>query len=131
MSSSKESPFSVTFKTDEGYAAGMVTVRGDNEAELEARLDGLTETLVQKVADVRSLILAANVVAGAPAAAPAAQGATVTQGQAAQGGNPDVKTCAHGVRVFKDGHSSKGYWSAWMCPRPKNASDKCDPIWNN
>lgn len=129
MSASKESPFSVTFKTDESYAAGMLTVRGDTGEELEARLEELTGVL-DKVVDVKSLLLAANRVASpAPAAAP---DATVTQAaQPAAGQGPDVKTCAHGVRVFKSGTSSRGPWSAWMCPMPKNATDKCDPLWNN
>jgi len=30
--------------------------------------------------------------------------------------------------VYKTGTSTKGPWKGYMCPTPKGATDKCDPI---
>lgn len=128
MSEEVSNGYTVSFKTDEGYAASLIVVRGDDVEDLNRNLDGLTEDLIEKVVNVRQLVLAANVAASgtaAPAqAAQPAQDATVTQLP-----GTETKTCAHGVRVFKSGTNSRGAWKGWMCPQPKNASDKCDPIW--
>jgi hypothetical protein len=52
--------------------------------------------------------------------------AAVTTTATAQSGN----ACRHGAMVFKDGTNAQGKpWKAWMCPAPRGASDKCDPIW--
>lgn len=54
-------------------------------------------------------------------------GATpVAESAPAQGGN----ACRHGAMVYKDGTNAQGKpWKAWMCPAPKGAADKCEPIW--
>lgn len=129
--------YTVSFKTDESFSAALIVVRGSDDRALERNLDLLTEDLIQKVVDVRQLVLATNtaaaVLAGtAPASPPAslpAQGATQTQAPQGQAGTPEVKTCAHGVRQYKTGNGRTGPWAAYMCPRPRNASDKCDPLW--
>ena len=129
--------YTVSFKTDDSYSAALIVVRGSDDRALEKNLDRLTEDLIQKVVDVRQLVLATNtaaaVLAGtAPASTPAslpAQGATQTQAPQGQGGSPDVKTCAHGVRQYKTGNGRTGPWAAYMCPQPRNAADKCDPLW--
>ena len=131
--------YTVSFKTDESYSAALIVVRGSDDRALEQNLDRLTEDLIQKVVDVRQLVLATNtaaaVLAGtAPASPPASlpdQSATSAQQSVAPGGSPDVKTCAHGVRQYKTGNGRTGPWAAWMCPRPRNASDKCDPLWDD
>lgn len=39
-------------------------------------------------------------------------------------------TCKHGAMVYKDGTNAQGKpWKAYMCPAPRGAQDKCDPIW--
>lgn len=43
--------------------------------------------------------------------------------------DPNAPLCNHGARTKVTGKSAKGPWSAWMCPQPKGAPDKCDPIW--
>lgn len=38
--------------------------------------------------------------------------------------------CRHGAMTYKEGTNAQGKpWKAYMCPAPKGASDKCDPIW--
>jgi hypothetical protein len=131
--------YTVSFKTDESYSAALIVVRGSDDRALEQNLDRLTEDLIQKVVDVRQLVLATNtaaaVLAGtAPASPPASlpdQGATQNQQSPPQGGSPDVKTCAHGVRQYKTGNGRTGPWAAWMCPLPRNAQGKCDPLWDD
>jgi hypothetical protein len=128
--------YTVSFKTDDSYSAALIVVRGSDDRALEKNLERLTEDLIQKIVDTRQLVLATNtaaaVLAGtAPASTPASlpdQGATQTQ-QQGQGGSPDVKTCAHGVRQYKTGNGRTGPWAAYMCPQPRNAADKCQPLW--
>lgn len=39
-------------------------------------------------------------------------------------------SCLHGPRSYVTGNKDGRAWSAWMCPTPKGAPDKCAPIWN-
>lgn len=53
-----------------------------------------------------------------PVAAPVAAAPTSSNG------------CRHGAMVYKEGTNAQGKtWKAWMCPAPKGATDKCEPIW--
>lgn len=42
-------------------------------------------------------------------------------------------TCAHGARVHRTGTSKTTGepWAAWFCPTPKDAADKCPPIFES
>ena len=44
----------------------------------------------------------------------------------------DLKTCAHGVREFKQGTNAKTgkAWAGWFCPE-KNKSAQCAVIWRD
>lgn len=49
-------------------------------------------------------------------------------GQSQQSSNQsDTPSCVHGQRVLKNGTSSRGQWSAWMCPE-RNREHKCQPL---
>lgn len=122
--SNTEAPFSVSFKAGEGYGDPTLTVRADTAADLESRLDAVTDDVLQKIGDVRSLFTAAAAVAPLTSV-PDAPDATVTPIN--NGGG--LKTCAHGVRTKKEGDNSRGHWVGYYCPRPRNASDRCEPIY--
>jgi hypothetical protein len=120
--------YTVSFKSDEGYGAALLVVRGDNVAELEGNLEAVKESLLETIVETKGLFhAAAGVAAPAPAAAPQQQAAAPAQQQSAPAG--EDKFCNHGKRQYKSGTNSRGKWEGWMCPQPKNASDKCEPVW--
>lgn len=125
---SNESPFSLTIKSDEGYDAAMLTVRGDTKTELAERLDQVNDDLLQKIVDTKALFKAVVIATqGLSANAGQSQGqdATVTPIT----GGTGLKTCEHGVRVRRDGTNSKGKWTGYFCALPKGSQGACDPIW--
>lgn len=129
MSDNPTDTYTVSFKSDEGYGAALLVVRGDSPEELEANLEGVKESVLESIIEVKGLFhAAAGVATPAPAPAPApAQQAAPAQQPAPSGG--EDKFCNHGKRVYKSGTNSRGAWQGWMCPQPKNASDKCEPVW--
>lgn len=46
-------------------------------------------------------------------------------GSQSRGGQ--APSCEHGQRVLKEGNSSRGHWSAWMCPNG-DWNNRCKPI---
>ena len=127
MSDPTTDTYTVSFKSDEGYGAALLVVRGDNVAELEENLQAVRESLLETIVETKGLFHAAAGVA-TPAPAPAQQTQqTSTPSNVVDG--PQDKFCNHGKRDFKSGTNSRGAWKGWMCPQPKNAADKCEPIW--
>lgn len=37
-------------------------------------------------------------------------------------------SCSHGARIRKTGENAKGPWVGWYCPQPRQAADRCQPI---
>jgi hypothetical protein len=117
--------YTVSFKSDEGYGAALLVVRGDNVAELEENLRAVHESLLETIVETKGLLHAA---AGVSVTATAAKPAAASGGADVVGQD---RFCNHGKREHKSGTSSKGKWEGWFCPQPKNASDKCDPVWGD
>ena len=43
---------------------------------------------------------------------------------------PGAKACKHGTMPYKEGVNAAGKaWRGYMCPAPRGATDKCEPIW--
>lgn len=125
-----ELPIKATLKAGQGYDAPWLTVDASTPDELKQRLEALTEDHLQVVADVAALFRNAHVVAAggatvAATAAPAAQSATPAQNQ--QGGQ--LRTCAHGVRVERNGTGKKGPWVGYFCSLPKGSPGACEVVW--
>jgi hypothetical protein len=117
--------YTVSFKSDEGHGAALLVVRGDNVAEVEENLQAVQESLLETIVETKGLFHAASGVATpAPAAAPP----TPDGSDGAQVVGQD-RFCNHGKRVYKSGTNARGKWEGWMCPQPKNAADKCEPVW--
>ena len=127
MSDNPTDTYTVSFKSDEGYGAALLVVRGDNVAELEENLTAVQESLLETIVETKGLFhTASGVATPAPAPAPAQQ----TQQQAPPSNVVGQdKFCNHGKREYKSGTNSRGKWEGWMCPQPKNAADKCEPVW--
>lgn len=125
-----EAPFKATLKAGGGYEAPWVTVDGDNAADLEAKLDSLTDSVLTKVAEVAELLRAAHtVVAGATSSTTTGQAQTGSATVTPSSGGSGLKTCEHGVRTKREGTNSKGKWTGYFCALPKGSSGACDPIW--
>lgn len=125
-----EAPFKATLKAGGGYEAPWVTVDGDDAADLEAKLDSLTEGVLQKVAEVAELLRSAyTVVAGAQTAATGGQTEAASATVTPISGGSGLKTCEHGVRVKREGTSAKGKWTGYFCALPKGSAGACDVIW--
>lgn len=127
---SEGTPFKVTLKAGGGHEAPWLTVDGETTEDLGEKLEALTEELLQQVTDVAALFRAAhNVSLGALAGEPpAANGATVTQ--LPTGAGSDLKTCAHGVREYREGTKNGKSWAGWFCPS-QNKSQQCKPEWKD
>lgn len=128
MSENATDTYTVSFKSDEGYGAALLVVRGDNVAELEGNLVAVQESLLQTIVETKGLFHGATGVS-TPAPAPASTPAPAPQQEAQVVGQD--RFCNHGKRVYKTGNNSRGKWEGWMCPQPKNAADKCDPVWGS
>jgi hypothetical protein len=115
--------FQVNFKTADGT---LINLYAATVTELETGLADLamnSMNIKTTAAELGSVKASASAVA-APTVASVAQAFNATPVAPAGGGN----TCAHGEMVFKTGTSTKGPWKGYMCPTPKGAADKCDPI---
>lgn len=130
MSDNPTDTYTVSFKSDEGYGAALLVVRGDSPEELEANLEGVKESVLESIIEVKGLFhAAAGVATPAPAPAPAPVQQSTQQQAAPDNVVGQDKFCNHGKRQYKSGTNSRGKWEGWMCPQPKNASDKCEPVW--
>jgi hypothetical protein len=115
--------FQVNFKTADGT---LINLYAATVTELETGLADLAmnsmniKTTAAELGSVKS----SAPVAAAPTAASVAQAFNATPVAPAGG----AQTCAHGEMVYKTGTSTKGPWKGYMCPTPKGATDKCDPI---
>lgn len=127
--------YTVSFKSGQGYDASLLVVRGDNVAELDENIVAVQEELLNRIVETEDLFHAvknASVLTQPQQVQQPAQVATVTQfPQQPQAPVQQVKTCNHGVRVYKSGKNTRGEWEAWYCPQPRNAPDRCEPVYGN
>lgn len=128
MSDNPTDTYTVSFKSDEGYGAALLVVRGDNVAELEENLEATKESLLESIVEVKGLFHAAAGVSTPPVATQATASQQQTAAPVEQGQD---KFCNHGKREYKSGTNTRGKWEGWMCPQPKNAADKCPPVWGS
>lgn len=123
MAAPDTTKFQINYKLSDGT---LINLYATDVKELETGLSdlGMVASLIKST----GAELGGSSLASATAAITNAfPGATpVTESAPAQGGN----ACRHGAMVYKDGTNAQGKpWKAWMCPAPKGAADKCDPIW--
>jgi hypothetical protein len=114
--------FQVNFKTADGT---LINLYAATVTELETGLADLAmNSLNIKTTAAELGSVKAPAPASAPSVASVAQAFNATPVAPAGG----AQTCAHGEMVYKTGTSTKGPWKGYMCPTPKGATDKCDPI---
>ena len=128
MSDNPTDTYTVSFKSDEGYGAALLVIRGDNVAELEENLQAVHESLLQTIVETKGLFHAASGVS-TPAPAPAQPAQQQSDGSDGAQVVGQDRFCNHGKRTYRSGTNARGKWEGWMCPQPKNAADKCEPVW--
>ena len=116
MAASQDTALQINYKLPDGT---LVNIYAKDQAHLE--------TLLTAVADTATLITATAAAIGANST-PAGNMAYAKKALGAEEVSAD-KQCYHGAMQLKTGTSARGPWKAWMCPAPKGASDKCEPIW--
>jgi hypothetical protein len=114
--------FQVNFKTADGT---LINLYAATVTELETGLADLAMNSMNIKTTAAELgSTQPRAAAPAPTTASVAQAFNATPVAPAGG----AQTCAHGEMVYKTGTSTKGPWKGYMCPTPKGATDKCDPI---
>jgi hypothetical protein len=104
------------------FRDNMLNVRADDFEGLAELLDGIPENIADRIGSAEAAIGTVQMLAEATGG----KVETVSVTQTASAG-PSVPRCAHGARKF----FAKADWQAYFCPRPKGASDQCDPIFRN
>lgn len=121
----------VTLKGGGGYDAPWIVIHAEDTADA---LGQLSDERLRELMD-RTKRAAGYFSGGGQQRQQGGQtgGQQRTQGRpagAAQAPNGEVRHCAHGPMQYKTGTGRNGKtWQAFMCPAPRNASDKCDPEW--
>ena len=100
----------------------MLNVRGDDFEQLAELLASAPSDIVDRIVNVEKALGTLGTVAGSLGQVEHVE--TVDTGSAA---GPSIPRCAHGARKF----FAKANWQAYFCPRPKGASDQCDPIFKS
>lgn len=127
--SEENSAFSATLKGGASFDSPWLVIRADTAAQLKERLREAYSDLVGP------LVLTANVFAEeysggkpAPVTAPApVQNFAPAQQAAPTGGQAPV--CVHGTTKWVEARPDSGKtWKGWFCPAPREATDKCKPI---
>jgi len=126
MAAPDTTKYQINYKLADGT---LINLYATDVKELESGLAdlGMVASLIKSTgADLNGTALAAATAALSAqfATTPVATPAPV-QVQSSDGS----KNCKHGPMSYKTGTSAKGPWQGWMCPTPKGAPDKCDPIW--
>lgn len=117
------------FKTASG---ALLNVYGATADEFEFNLKAFGALLdIIKATDAA----VQNAKASAVALVESALGATViSQTPVAQvapaSPNSGAPACRHGQMQFVDGTQKGKTWKGYFCPQPKEATDKCSPIFN-
>lgn len=127
MSDEFKVQWSISLPPAAQYAKGdMLNLRGNTVDEVDQLFDAVLEndsSFLVKAANVGALLRScANVV-------DPGSGEKADAGPQDSGPSNTTHVCAHGKRVYKTGTGRKGKWEAWFCAAPKDASDKCDPVW--
>jgi hypothetical protein len=118
--------FQVNYKLNDGT---LINLYAASVSELEA---GLAD-LAMNATNIRATgsELSGYVAPTAPTVESiAAQFNTPAAPEVRQAETPGVKACKHGTMPYKEGVNAAGKaWRGYMCPAPRGATDKCEPIW--
>jgi hypothetical protein len=121
------------FKTPSG---ALLNVYGQTADEFEFNLKAFGALLdiinaTDKAVQAASTSAVAQVQAslGATVTSPAPQVSAPAPVEASAP-NTGAPSCRHGVMQFVDGTKKGKTWKGYFCPQPKEATDKCSPIFN-
>lgn len=126
MAAPDTTKFQINYKLSDGT---LINLYATDIKDLETGLAdlGMVASLIKSTgSDLGGGSATASAVAALTAGGFATPVESAPQAAPAAGGN----ACRHGAMVFKDGTNAQGKpWKAWMCPAPRGAQDKCEPIW--
>ena len=118
--------FQVNYKLSDGT---LINLYAKDVQDLETGLTdlGMVATLIKATSND----LTGYVAPAAPTAESiAAQFNAPAPVASALAGAPGAKICKHGEMPYKEGVNAAGKaWRGFMCPAPRGATDKCEPIW--
>jgi hypothetical protein len=132
--------YTVSFKTQGGYDASLIVVRGNDAPLLAGNIVALTNpvdgdddsTVIDLVVDTELLLHAAySLKAPTPATQESRPAPSFAGGGEASAPVGAIKTCAHGKRTRRTGTNARGAWVAHFCPQPKGSADQCAPVWGD
>ncbi len=115
--------FQVNYKLNDGT---LINLYAKDVKDLETGLSdlGMVASLIRSTGS--DLHGSAPAPALTVAAVADAFNATPVQAPAPTSNN----ACRHGVMAYREGVNASGKpWKGYMCPAPKGATDKCEPIW--
>jgi hypothetical protein len=115
----------LTLKRGSGYDSPWIVLH----TTVETAKDELRTLLAQEIPQALSKV--AEIFAGtAPANAPSALRQSAPPAQSTPPG-VEGKSCDHGQMTYRTGTNKFGKpYSAYFCPQPKDAYDKCKPIFS-
>ena len=117
--------FQINYKLNDGT---LINLYAASVSELEA---GLAD-LAMNAANIRATgsELSGYVAPAAPTVESVAAQFNAPAPVAAPVEAPGAKACKHGTMPYKEGVNAAGKaWRGYMCPAPRGATDKCEPIW--
>lgn len=137
MAANESTKYQINFKTHKDGT--LINIYADSIRELETQITDIamisaliksTEadlyTGPQSVASAPSVASVAQAFNATPVAAPVAQTFAPAPAAAPSSSN----ACRHGAMAYREGVNAAGKpWKGYMCPAPKGAADKCEPIW--
>jgi hypothetical protein len=135
MSNNETNALQANFKTSAG---SLFNIYGKTPQEFYTNLQSFAQ-IVGELVSIEQVIFGnasapapvAQIPAAVTQAFPAAQVVSVTP-IAAPAPSPagSAPHCVHGPMVFIDGTQKGKTWKGYFCPQPKEATDKCSPIFN-
>ncbi len=112
--------FQINYKLNDGT---LINLYAATVTELESGLADLSMNAMNIRATGLEL---SGGSAPAPTVAAIADAFNATPVAAPAGNN----ACRHGAMSYREGVNASGKpWKGYMCPAPKGATDKCEPIW--
>jgi hypothetical protein len=111
--------FQINYKLNDGT---LINLYAATVTELESGLADLSMNAM----NIRATGLELSGSTSAPTVAAIADAFNATPVAAPAGNN----ACRHGAMSYREGVNASGKpWKGYMCPAPKGATDKCEPIW--
>ena len=121
--------YQINFKTHKDGT--LINLYADSIKELETQITDISMIAFLIKTTEKELLTTPGAPVSAPTVEAVAQAFNATPVVApAPVEAPGNKACKHGTMPYKEGVNAAGKaWRGYMCPAPRGATDKCEPIW--